>query len=177
MESNNNICPPARVKSRVNIRDAQEIMEYIWKIQDIVFENNEKMEDGVYMTLMDTLMEMSGGEFYIELDETARKAKRASFTRVKAENMRKYVKQNPDKGCLCPRCDTPLMKASLAKHLKSKECKDKAYTIIASGGAVGNEETLNQKVIEEYENGTELPEVELTKENYYWTGNMFNSDY
>lgn len=176
MEANNNlICQ--KVKSKVNIRDAQEIMEYIWRLQEIVFEKGDRMEDGVYTELMDTLLEMSGGEFYIELDTIARKTPKAEYTRIKAEDMRRYVKQHPDKGVICDRCDTPLMKQSLAKHLQSRECKDKAYTIIASGGVVGNKEILNEKILDEYENQTELPEVELTKENYYWTGNMFQSDY
>ena len=68
------------------------------------------------------------------------------------------------------------MKKSLAKHLKSKECKDKAYLIMASGGSIGNKNTLNEKVVEKYEEDAPLPEVELTAENYF-IPNMFDSPY
>lgn len=174
MNNNNEVCP--RVKSKVNIRDAKEIMEHIWNIESIVSENSDNMKECVYLDLMNSLMNMAMGEFYMELDTTARKTLKKQYTRIKAENMRRFAIQHPDKACICDRCDTPLMKKSLAKHLKSKECKDKAYLIMASGGSIGNKNTLNEKVVEKYEEDAPLPEVELTAENYF-IPNMFDSPY
>ena len=90
--------------------------------------------------------------------------------------MRKYVRDNPHKACLCPRCDTPLMKKSLAQHLRSGKCKDTAYLVKGTGGCIECPEDVNNKVITHYDNETELEEVELSPENYFWA-NMFNSDF
>mgnify|MGYP007073201570 FL=1 len=70
MNNNNEVCP--RVKSKVNIRDAKEIMEHIWNIESIVSENSDNMKECVYLDLMNSLMNMAMGEFYMELDTTAR---------------------------------------------------------------------------------------------------------
>ena len=164
-------------KQRVTIREAKELMEYIWKLQDIVFENGTEMSDGVYHQLMDALLEMTGGEFYMELDEIARKPLPAERrVRIRPENMRKYVKNNPHKACLCPRCDAPLMKKSLAGHLRSGKCKDTAYLVKGVGGTIDNPEDINDNVIQHYDNNTELAEVELGPEHQFWA-NMFDSDF
>ena len=174
MNNNNELCP--RAKSKVNIRDAKEIMEHIWNIEDIVSNHPDDMTDSVYLELMAALMGMAMGEFYMVLDTTARKDKKSDYQRIKRSDMRRFVIQNPDRGCICDRCDTPLMKKSLAKHIKSKDCKDKAYLIMASGGAIGDKNVLNEKVVKNYEEDVPLPEVVLTAENYF-IPNMFNSDY
>jgi hypothetical protein len=163
-------------KQRVSIRDAKEIMEYIWDLENTISNSSEDMKDGVYIQLMDILMAMSCGEFYIELDELARKpTPKARKSRIRPENMRKYVRDNPEKACLCPRCDTPLMKKSLAAHLKSGKCKDTAYLVEGAGGCIKCPEELNNKVINHYDIQTPLVEVELSSENYFWT--MFDSPY
>ena len=176
MNNNNNNERRHRAKSKVNIRDAKEIMEHIWNIEDIVSNHPDDMTDDVYLELMAALMGMAMGEFYIELDTTARKTLKKEYNRFKTEDKRRFAIQNPDKACICDRCDTPLMKKSLAKHIKSKDCKDKAYLIMASGGAIGDKNVLNEKVVKNYEEDVPLPEVELTDENYFCV-NMFNSDY
>jgi len=164
-------------KQRVSIKDAKEIMDYIHDIQGILFDRQEEFGSGVYLELMDKLMEMSGGEFYMELEELASKPLRAEARpRIRPENMRKYVRDNPHKACLCPRCDTPLMKKSLATHLRSGKCKDTAYLVKGTGGCIECPEDVNNKVITHYDNETELEEVELSPENYFWA-NMFNSDF
>ena len=164
-------------KQRVSIREAKEIMEYIWDLEYTISNNPEDIKDGVYLQLMNILMAMSSGEFYIELDELARKpTQKARKSRIKPENMRKYVRDNPEKACLCPRCDTPLMNKSLAVHINSGKCKDTAYLVKGSGGCIKCPEDINNKVINHYDNNTELEEVELRSENYFWNS-MFDSAY
>jgi hypothetical protein len=168
---------PEKKKQRVSIKDAKEIMDYIHDIQGILFERQEEFGSGVYLELMDKLLEMSGGEFYMELEElAARPLPRERRVRIRPDNMRKYVRDNPHKACLCPRCDTPLMKKSLAAHLKCGKCKDTAYLVKGTGGVIEDPEDINNKVITHYDNNTELEEVELTGENYFWA-NMFASDF
>lgn len=160
-------------KQKVSIREAKELMEYIYKIQEIVFDRSEEMSDGVYLDLSNALLEMSGGEFYMELDELAGKKIRSEYSRIKPEDMRKYVRDNPHKAVLCPRCDTPLMKKSLAAHLRSKKCKDNAYLVKGTGGCIECPDEVNENIIKHYEEGTELADVELNAENYFWA-NMAN---
>jgi len=164
-------------KQRVSIRDAKELMEYIWELENIITNNSVNMKEGLYIKLMDTLMEMSCGEFYIELSELARKpTPKTRKPKIPPSAMRKFVRDNPEIACLCPRCDTPLMKKSLATHLKSSKCKDTAYLVEGAGGCIKCPEELNNTVINHYDIQTPLAEVELTSENYFWTS-MFNSPY
>jgi len=166
-----------RIKHKVTIKDAHELMYYVWKIQDMVFSAAEDLKDDFYKDILDTLMEMSCGDFYIELDTIARKASRKDMKpRMKMDEMRRYAKNNPDKCVICERCDTPLMKRSYAEHLRSKKCKDIHCLVKGTGGEIADPLDINDKVIEIYEKNEPLPEVELNAENYYYH-NMFDNEY
>lgn len=165
-----------RQKHKVSIKDAKEIMYWVWLLEEKISNNPENMKDGIYLELMDILMNMSAGEFYIELDTIARKPERKKhMPRIKPEAMRKFAKNNPDKAVICPRCDTPLMKRSFAEHLKSNKCKDIHCIVKGTGGCIDDPEETNKKVIEIYEKNEPLPEVELNAENYYHH-NLFNGE-
>ena len=92
--------------------------------------------------------------------------------RIKKDN-RKMVIQFPDLYCNCQRCNTPIMKKSLATHLDSQDCKDKAYLIKATKDSETPVAETNVKIVEMYDNNEPLVEVELTAENYFWVGNLF----
>jgi hypothetical protein len=63
-------------KHKVSIRDAKELMYWVWMLEDKISNNPENMKDGIYLELMDILMNMSSGEFYVELDTIASKPER-----------------------------------------------------------------------------------------------------
>ena len=65
------------------------------------------------------------------------------------------------------------MKKSLATHLDSQDCKDKAYLIKATKDSETPVAETNVKIVEMYDNNEPLVEVELTAENYFWVGNLF----
>ena len=139
--------------TRFNVKEAQELMGYIYKLQDIVFENGEKMAENVYIDLMDNLMEMSSGQFYLRIEAQSKKASRnRSGTRLVAT--RNMVQQNPDRFCCCPLCDRPLAKKSMRSHLKSDVCKDNHYHRKAAQEVLANIEDseINDIMVEFYAN-------------------------
>lgn len=180
MEANpnlNNVCPPAPKKHKVSIKDAKELMIPLHELMDMIFEGADKMENGIYIDLCNKIKDMSEGEFFIELSEIYKKKQRASYQRIKVDN-RKMVKQRPDIYMCCPNCNEAIQKRSLATHLKSQICKDKAYTIKATKDLEKPNEETNDKIVELYDTNHQLDPVVLTAENYFWGGqNIFDSPY
>tara|TARA_R110002049_G_scaffold233454_1_gene406763 strand:- start:14 stop:565 length:552 start_codon:yes stop_codon:yes gene_type:complete len=173
MEGINNIMDDSglnitnKAKHRVPIKDAKELMTPIHGIMDLIFDRRTEMSDGLYVALCDKIKVMTEGEFYIELKEIAAKPSRKPMERVKKNN-RKMVIQHPDKYVCCDRCNEPLLKKSLANHLKSQSCKDKAYTVKATKDSDTPDEETNGKIVDMYDNNEPLVDIELTAENYFW---------
>ena len=140
--------------TRFNVKEAKELMNHIYKIQEIVFENGEKMPEGIYCELMKSLLEMADGEFYLRIEAQAKKAsRRKADNRVVAT--RNMVQQNPDRFCCCPLCDRPLAKKSMRSHLRSQLCKDNHYLkkAVAPAEVLANitDSEINDIMVEFYE--------------------------
>ena len=163
---------PAKKKHKVSIKDAKDLMDPLHDLMADIFDLKDRMNDIAFLKLSNKVAEIAKGEFYIELNEIAGKKPRAEYKRIKKDN-RKMVIQFPDLYCNCQRCNTPIMKKSLATHLDSQDCKDKAYLIKATKDSETPVAETNVKIVEMYDNNEPLVEVELTAENYFWVGNLF----
>jgi len=128
------------------------------------------MNDGAYVELCDAMMGLYCLEFYVELEIAAGKTpKIGAGERRDSATIRKLAKTRPDLAIICARCNTPLMIRSYEKHLQTKKCKDHYYTLKA-GDVCLDSDTLNEKVIEKYDNDEALPEVETGPEHHFPIG-------
>jgi hypothetical protein len=159
-----------KTKKSFNITDAQEIVGYIHHIQDVLDKNTPNMTDGAYLELCDTLVGLYCLDFYLELEMAAGKtAKVGAGARQDTAVIRKLAKSRPDLAIICARCNTPLMIRSYEAHLQTKKCKDHYYTLSA-GGVCEPCDTLNDKVIEKYDNDEALPVIETGPEHQFPIG-------
>ncbi len=165
-----------KTKKSFNITDAQEIVGYIHHIQDVLDKHTPNMSEGAYLELCDTMMGLYCLEFYVELEIAAGKtAKVGAGQRKDTAVIRKLAKSRPDLAIICARCNTPLMIRSYEKHLQTKKCRDHYYTLKA-GGVCEPCDTLNDKVIENYDNDEPLPEIEILPEHQFPIGGASGLD-
>lgn len=159
-----------KTKKSFTITDAQELVGYIHHFQDVLDNHAPNMNDGAYLELCDTLMGLYCLEFYVELEIAAGKTpKIGAGARQDDAVKRKLAITRPDLAIVCDRCNTPLMIRSYERHLKTKKCRDGYYKLKA-GGVCLPCDTLNEKVIEKYDNDEALPEVETGPEHHFPIG-------
>jgi len=175
-KTTNNMSAVRTTRKYVNVADAKEIVEFIHHFQNLLDENTDKMNEGLYIELCDALVNLYCNEFYVDLEIMSGGTSRAGAgKRQPLDAIRRLARERPDKAIVCPRCNTPLMIRSFEKHLRTTKCKD-FYYALNSGGVVLDADSLNELIIEKYETNENLPEVEVLPEHQFPIGGASGLD-
>lgn len=114
------------------VSECSELMTSVNKLMTILDDNGDKMDDGVYLNLYNTLGELYKTELLVKIDAYSKKnGKRSGQGRknLTQQQIRALVAVNPDKYCICPICETGMLKENIKLHYqKTQKCKDIYYT-------------------------------------------------
>jgi len=121
-----------RVNTNVfNVNECEELMTFMEQMSSLLDNNSDKMDEGVYLCLYDTLKDLYNTKLFIKIEEYSKKSKRKYKGRNQhsQQQYRILAEQFPDKYAICPICDTGMLKENIKIHYQTtQKCRDIYYT-------------------------------------------------
>ena len=120
--------------SRTNVfkvNECVELMNAIKQFSNILDTQSDKMEEGVFLSLYDTLKLLYDTELCFKISEYAGRKGRKYSGRTKhtQQQYRILAEQYPDKYAVCPICETGMLKENVKLHYQTtQKCRDIYYT-------------------------------------------------
>jgi len=113
------------------VSECVELMNMINQFSNILDSQSDKIEEGTYLCLYNTLKELYDTQLILKVDKYAQKKSRNTNGRVRhtQQQYRILASQYPDKYAICPICETGMLKENIKLHYQTtQKCKDIYYT-------------------------------------------------
>jgi hypothetical protein len=113
------------------VSECVELMDKVNEMSALLHSHSDKMEEGIYLKLFDTLKELYETPLVLKVSEYSRKKPRKYSGRTKhtQQQYRVLASQFPDKYAVCPICETGMLKENIKLHYQTtQKCKDIYYT-------------------------------------------------
>ena len=134
----------------IKVKESKEFMEVMENLTDLCFNNTDKMEEGLYIELQNTFMELFNLSLMTDIViQSGKKMRNQNKQRFTIEQKRQAFANGCPYMTMCNNCSRIINKSFMKEHLASNVCKDN-QKIIAAAGKDGINDMFNNDVLDKY---------------------------